>query len=339
MPAPRMTDVAREAGTSTATVSRVMSGDKSVSEALAKQVWAAVDRLGYQPNRVARRLRRPGREMWALIVPELDNQYFTSVARGVEDVASGLGIVVFVGNTDRDADRLRRYIDTALSEQVGGVILAPSLPSDDISALQRGGTPLVVIDLPVATPGVETVMTDHYQGGVLAGAALLEEGRTRVAVIAGPAVDPAWNQRIAGLRDRFEGGDRRVVTIERGDNRTESGRDAMQRILDGDSGADAVFVTNNLMSIGALRELDARGIRIPEDFGMVGYDLNSATLSHAVPITSVNQDPRRIGAVAAAKLAEQRDRPGPPAMTQLAPVLVAAERPAGLVAERLPSTT
>src|SRR4051812_15693656 len=113
-----MADVARVAGVSTATVSRVMNGDKAVSKALAKQVWAAVDQLGYQPNRVARRLRRPGREMWALIVPEIENQFFTSVARGIEDVASDLGIVVFIGNTDGDPLRLRRYIETALSEQV-----------------------------------------------------------------------------------------------------------------------------------------------------------------------------------------------------------------------------
>lgn len=325
MTAPRMADVARVAGVSTATVSRVMTGDKAVSEALVKQVWAAVGQLGYQPNRVARRLRRPGREMWALIVPELENQFFTSVARGVEDVASELGIVVFVGNTARDGDRLRRYIDTALSEQVGGVILAPNMPSDDVSPLRRAGTPLVVIDLPIATPGVETVMTDHYQGGVLAGTALKETGHVRVAVIAGPEVDPAWNQRLAGLRDSFVGGERAVVAVERGDYRTGSGRAAMARILDGDSGADSVFVTNNLMSIGALREFDARGMRVPQDFGMVAYDLNSATLSHAVQIMSVNQDPRQIGAVAARRLLLQRESAEAAAMIQLPPVLLTAE--------------
>lgn len=295
------------AGVSTATVSRVLSGEGKVSDDLSKRVWDAANALNYHPNRVARRLRRPGREMWALIVPDIENQFFTSVARGVEDVASELGITVFIGNTDSDDVRLRRYIETALSEQVAGIILVPGSPHDDVSAITESGTPLVLVDQRIVGSKITTVMSDHYAGGMMAGTVLRDFGYERIAAIAGPVTDPAWNARLQGLHDVFERDGRTIVEVERGDNRVEGGRVAMARILDTQRGAQGVFVTNNLMTVGALREFDARGISVPDDFGIVGYDLNSATLSHAVAITSINQDPRKLGGVAAERLVALRD--------------------------------
>jgi LacI family transcriptional regulator len=307
VPTARIKDVAQAAGVSTATVSRVLSGDAKVSEELARRVWTAAEQLDYHPNRVARRLRRPGREMWALIVPDIENQFFTSVARGVEDVANGLGITVFLGNTDSDADRLRRYLDTALSEQVAGIILGPGSPHDDVRSVVASGTPLVIVDQPLVGPSVTTVMSDNHQGGVLAGSVLRGRGYDRIAVIAGPVADPSWNARLQGVEEEFARDGRSITLVERGDNRLDGGREAMARVLDAQTGAQAVFITNNLMTIGALRELDARGIVAPEQFGVIGYDLNSASLSRIAPVPTVNQDPRRIGAVAAQHLVTLRD--------------------------------
>lgn len=307
MRAARIKDVALAAGVSTATVSRVLSGDAKVSPELEKRVWDASRELKYNPNRVARRLRRPGREMWALIVPDIENQFFTSVARGVEDVAKDLGITVFLGNTDSDPDRLRRYIDTALSEQVAGIILGPGTPHDDVSSIIESGTPLVIVDQPLVAANVTTVMSDNRIGGALAGAALRERGYTRIAVIAGPVADPSWNARLQGVSDVFSGEGRTITVVERGDNRLDGGRAAMARVLDAQTGAQAVFITNNLMTIGALRELGARGIAAPEQFGVIGYDLNSASMSQVNPVPTVNQDPRRIGMMAAQQLLALRE--------------------------------
>ncbi|ALX65914.1 LacI family DNA-binding transcriptional regulator [Microbacterium sp. XT11] len=296
----RIRDVAARAGVSTATVSRVLSGVDPVSAALTERVWQAVRELGYHPNRVARRLRRPGKETWALIVPDVSNRFFTSIARGVEDVASDAGVTVFIGNTDGNPNRLARYLETAISEQVAGIILAPSTPYDDVADALDAQVPLVAVDQVLTGRDLPTVMTDHFEGGRLAAQSLRESGASKIAVIAGPQDEPAWNTRIDGLRAALPDG--AVVAVERGRNHAASGRDAMERLLDGDVEFDGLFVTNNLMTIGALRAAMARGIRIPEDLGVVGYDLKSEEWVSEIPVTSINQSPITIGQVAARRL-------------------------------------
>jgi LacI family transcriptional regulator len=302
----RIREVANRAGVSTATVSRVLSGADNVSGPLSERVWTAIRELGYRPNRVARRLRRPGRETWALIVPDLENRFFTSVSRGVELVASEHGITVFIGNSDYDTARLQRYLDTALAEQVAGVILAPSSPLDDVSAVVSAGTPLVTVDQPLRDASLTTVMTDHYTGGRLAGARLSARGHSRIGVIAGPEDNPAWNTRLEGLASSFETPDA-IVAVERGDNRVAGGQRAMAALLERPGELDAVFVTNNLMTVGALREIDHRGLEVPGDLDVVGYDLQSEEWVRPLPVTSINQDPRRIGEVAARTLLRMQE--------------------------------
>ncbi len=290
--------MASHAGVSTATVSRVLSGESKVSKQLSERVWQATRELGYRPNRVARRLRRPGRESWALIVPDVENRFFTSVARGVELVASEHGITVFIGNTDHNPERLERYLDTALAEQVAGVILAPSSPDDDVSDVLSSGIPVVTVDQGLRGIPLGTVMTDHHRGGSMAGSILVERGHTRIGVIAGPQGTPEWNTRLQGLTAAIEGR-AEIVGLERADNRSAGGRAAMARLLDAHPELQAVFVTNNSMTIGALREIDSRGLKIPDDIDVVGYDLNSEEWVWSTPVTSINQDPRQIGEVAA----------------------------------------
>jgi LacI family transcriptional regulator len=304
----RIHDVAARAGVSTATVSRVLSGVDFVSADLSEKVWAAIHELGYRPNRVARRLRRPGREMWALIVNDIENRFFTSVARGVEDVANEYGITVFIGNTDNDAARLQRYLETALAEQVAGIILAPNSADDDISAIIASHTPMVTIDQPITSAGLPTVTTDHLLGGRLAGQIIAERGYSSIGVVAGPEQNAAWNTRLDGLTSSFRDSDVKIL-IERGDNRAGGGAAATGRLLSRDPGLEALFVTNNLMTIGALRELDSRGIEVPSGIDVIGYDLNSQDWTRSVPVTSVNQDPRRIGEVAARTLIELQQAP------------------------------
>lgn len=297
----RIREVAARAGVSTATVSRVLSGADNVSDPLSERVWTAIRELGYRPNRVARRLRRPGRETWALIVPDVENRFFTSVARGVELVASEHGITVFIGNSDYESERLQRYLDTALAEQVAGIILAPGSPDDDISAVLDAGTPILTVDSPLGDSPITTVMTDHFIGGRLAGNHLAGRGHRSIGVIAGPQDNPAWNTRIEGLESSFADHSS-IVAIERGDNRIAGGERAMGALLDRDDDLDAVFVTNNLMTIGAVREIERRGLSVPDSMDVVGYDLNSEEWVRPLPVASVNQDPRAIGEVAARAL-------------------------------------
>jgi LacI family transcriptional regulator len=309
----RIREVAERAGVSTATVSRVLTGVDPVSKELSERVWTAVGELGYRPNRVARRLRRPGHETWALIIPDVENRFFTSIARGVEAVASEAGIAVFIGNTDGEPERLQRYLDTAIAEQVAGVILAPTTPNDDVTAVVDARIPLITVDQPLADMALTTIMTDHFEGGRLAGEVLQSNGCQRVAVIAGPQDEPSWNTRLDGLASSLP--DDAIVAVERGDNRSASGRAAMAAILDSGEPIDGLFVTNNLMTIGALREINARGLRVPDDLCVVGYDLKNEEWVSEVPVAAINQSPYKIGRVAAQLLmrgeAGDPESPGP----------------------------
>lgn len=292
-------EVAELAGVSIATVSRVLSGADRVSEELTERVHNAARQLNYRPNRVARRLRRPGYGTWALIVPDIANRFFTSIAKGVEEVANEHDTVLFVGNSGADPARLRKLVSTALAEQVAGLVIVPSAPDDDLEDLRKAGTPLVLADQFLAHySDLTTVMTDHYLGGQLAGQQLLGMGCRKIGVIAGPQPDPQWNGRLAGLAS-IAGLE--VVASVRGDNLAEGGSKAMATLLDSNPGLDGVFVTNNLMTLGVLRELTRRGLQVPHDLAVVGYDLSSEEwLPLAIP--AVNQDPRRIGEIAAQQL-------------------------------------
>lgn len=319
----RIREVAEKAGVSTATVSRVLTGVDPVSQELTDRVWAAVRDLEYRPNRVARRLRRPGHETWALIIPDVENRFFTSIARGVEAVASEAGIAVFIGNTDNDPTRLQRYLDTAIAEQVAGVILAPTSPVDDVSRIIDARIPLITVDQPVNGFDLPTIMTDHFEGGRLAGQVLREDGCRRVAVIAGPQDEPSWNTRLDGLASSI--GPDAIVAVERGDNRSPSGRAAMATILDADLAIDGLFITNNLMTIGALREINARGLRVPVDLCVVGYDLKNEEWVSEIPVSAVNQSPYKIGRVAAQQLMDgEAGRPAPTGVRLLKPKLRSA---------------
>src|SRR3954464_9524506 len=131
------------AGVSTATVSRALNGKSTVDPMLAARVQKAAEELGYHPNGLARNLRRQETAVLALIIADVENPFFTSIARGVEDVAQDSGYSVVLCNSDENADKERKYIDVALQERVAGVVLSPTGTSSNVERLRRRGTPVV----------------------------------------------------------------------------------------------------------------------------------------------------------------------------------------------------
>ena len=305
-----VSDVAKAAGVSTATVSRVVAGNQHVTADLTARVLAVIDDLDYRPNRVARRLRAPGRQMWALVVPDIENPFFTSLARGVEDAAREAGAVVFLGNSDDDPIQEATYLETALTERVGGVVLAPSGPATDIESLRRAGVPVVIVDQALPDRSVETVMSDNYGGGRLAADEFVEHGYRRIAVIMGPATEPTWNERLRGLTETLRDCGAQVVSVQHRNNRVDGGEAGMREILSArrEHEVDGVFISNNQMTIGAVRALDSAGLAIPDDLGIIGFDLGRNQMAYRVTITSVNQDPRRIGVLAGRYIGEATDQ-------------------------------
>ncbi|MFD7200822.1 LacI family DNA-binding transcriptional regulator [Streptomyces sp. NPDC059893] len=270
-------DVARAAGVSPATVSRVFNGGRVTAERAANVRRTAAE-LGFAPNRVARSLRMQRASVIGLIIPDIANPFFTALARGVEDAAQQTNLSVVLCNTDEDVDKEHRYLDVAAGEQMAGVIIAAaSRHRTDLSALVDRGTPVVAVDRRPRGASVDAVMLDNQHGGEEATEHLLARGYRRIACIAGPEGTSTSDERLAGyravlrdhLRDSGEAGPPAEYVCH-GDFRVEGGRAAMERLLALPEPPDAVFVANNLMTVGALAALRDAG-REPPRTGLLSF--------------------------------------------------------------------
>src|ERR1700730_4200596 len=182
---PRMLDVAALAGVSVATGSRALNDVPTVDAGLVGRVRVAAAQLGYRTNGVARSLRRQRSDVWVLIVSDIGNSFFTSVARGVEDVAQQAGFSVVLCNSDEDPSKEARYLEVAERERVSGVIMSPNIFGSDISRLIAANIPVVAIDRPLREP-VDTVLVRLREGARAATTHLLDEGWTMPAWITAP---------------------------------------------------------------------------------------------------------------------------------------------------------
>ncbi|MGP4111922.1 LacI family DNA-binding transcriptional regulator [Streptomyces sp. 4N509B] len=182
----KINDVARAAGVSPATVSRVFNGGR-VSPERAERVRRAAAELGFAPNRVARSLRTQRGSVIGLIIPDIENPFFTSLARGVEDAAQRTNLSVVLCNSDGDLDKESRYIGIALAEHLAGVIVAvASRDRTDLSPLTDRGLPVVAVDRRPRAALVDAVLVDNQHGGEAATEHLVASGYRRVACITGP---------------------------------------------------------------------------------------------------------------------------------------------------------
>ena len=307
-------DVAALAGVSPATVSRVLNG-RPVSPAKERLVTEAARTLNYTPNRVARTLRRQLSEVVALVIPDIENPFFTSLARGVADTAQEAGYSVVLCNTDGDVAKEEHFLDIALSENMAGVVVAPAASSSVVQPLLDRGRTVVAVDRPVPGADIDSVVIDNVGAGRLATRALWDAGFRDIACITGPAgigtaVDRArgWEQVLDELSPLPPGPPR----LAHADFRVGGGRTRMSELLALDDPPDAVVAGNNLVGVGALQVLNERGIT-PADFGIavIGDLPFSAHPEDAVPV--VHLPTRTMGTTAGALLLERIDgHTGPP---------------------------
>lgn len=202
-------DVAVLAGVSPATVSRVFNGT-SVSKEKVEAVRTAAAELKFTPNRAARTLRRQSSEVIGLIIPDIENPYFTEMARGVEDVASEAGYSVVLCNSDAQADKEATYLHIAAAERMSGIIIAAASATSDLSAIIETGRPVVVADR-MTGYDLDGVVMANREAGACATEALLRADYRRIAYIGGPAYIDTAAERAAGWRQAVTAGDRKSV--------------------------------------------------------------------------------------------------------------------------------
>jgi DNA-binding LacI/PurR family transcriptional regulator len=304
---PTLEAVARRAGVSRATVSRVVNGSTTVAAPIRDAVRQAVQELGYVPNQAARSLVTQRTDSVALILPETpnrvfsDDQFFPGIIRGVSQELEAVDkqlVLMMAGSTASHA-RVERY---AMAGHVDGALFASVHGEDPLpEALSRIGIPVVSSGRPFGPSDVPYVDVDHHGGVAKAVRHLLNAGRRRIASIAGPQDMVAGVDRLAGYRSELDGSGRGSA-VAVGDFTRESGAAAMSRLLDEDPALDAVFVASDLMAHGALRTLRGAGRRVPEDVAVIGFDDIEMARYTDPPLTTVRQPIVEIGRTMARQL-------------------------------------
>jgi len=298
-------DVAKRAGVSPATVSRVFNGIKVTPDRVEAVRRAAAD-LGFVPNRNARRLRTSSSEIIAMMIPDIENPFFTVMTRAVEDVARARGYSVMLCNTDEDPVKEQEYLRAAVSDPVAGVILAPSSVHTDLGIALERDVPVVCVDRHAASQ-VDTVVADNLDGATNAAALLFEAGYRRVACVSGPTEVETADLRHQGWLQACRnatGSDPSPDLVVRTSYTLAGGEQATRTLLALPEPPDAIFAANNKLASGVIRVLAEEGM-LPPRIGLVSFGGLPLVLLVPLGVTVTHLPARRLGETAATMLMER----------------------------------
>ena len=286
---PTVKDVAALAGVSVATVSRALNGFKSVDPALGERVLSAVRDLGYRRDGLARGLRRQVNTVIGMLIPDIENPFFTAMVRGAEDAAYRGGHLLMLCNTDDNLEKEKAYIDVLLGQSVAGLLLvAADEEHSDVRPLIKWGTPVVAVDRPGHKHPLDAVLVDNIAGARHAVHWLIGQGYTRIASIAGPERTTTGLERLTGYRQALvaAGISLQDDLVVHGDFHVDSGYLAASQLLDQDPAPEAIFVANNQMTMGAIAAITDRGLEVPADVAIACFDqLPTAVRWHDAIVT------------------------------------------------------
>jgi LacI family transcriptional regulator len=299
-------DVAERAGVSTATVSRVISGTTRVKPTTRAGVLAAVEALGYRPSGVARSLKLRSTRTIGLVVTDIANPYFPKIVRAVEDAALERGHAVLLCDGADDPSREETYLDLLIERRVDGIVIASSgLEERYREWLGRRPVPVVLVNCTARGAALPAILSDNRAGGRLAAEHVLALGHRRIGHVSAPSRNAAAGERLAGIRDATEAVPDAELAVVDGDGTVEGGEAAAHQLLDRPPGPTAILCYNDLTAIGVVRAVRDRGLRVPADVSVVGYDdiPFSAWLEPA--LTTVAQDTSEMGRWAVERLVER----------------------------------
>lgn len=300
-------EVAKHAGVSVATVSRVLNDKGYVSEDARKRVEKAIADLDYKPNAVARSLFKKTSKTIGLLVPDIVNPFFPELARAVEDTLSRLGYTVILCNTDESQEKEQSYLEMMVQKYIDGMIVA----SNTLNAAQvtKYNIPVVSIDREISKE-LPSIMVENKKGASMAVSFLKKKGRKRIAHLRGPAYIPNAVERCSGYLEEvgkepwFE-----ESYIADGNYEMKTSIESTLQLLKTHPEIDAIFAGNDLSAIGAIKAIHKLGKNVPGDIAVVGFDGIMLSESTTPELTTVAQPIYELGEMAATtlvKLIEQQ---------------------------------
>ncbi len=294
-------EVAKRAGVSTATVSRVLSQPDVVAPGTRRKVMRVVERLAYTPNSVAKNLRTHRTAKLLVTVPDISNPFFSLILQGIEDTAARAGYSVLLGDTQGDTKREDHYASMIKRKEADGLIFLGHRLAKEAAALVRALAPRCapVVNGCEFSPalGVPSVHIDNATAAAEAMDHLYRLGHRRIGIVTGPLVSPLSRDRLRGAtaRAKAEGAQNEFIVMN-GDFSIESGSVAASRLLGRDEPPTAIFCFNDEMAIGAMQVARQHGVSVPRQLSVVGFDDIRFSRYLDPPLTTVGQPMREIGA-------------------------------------------
>jgi LacI family transcriptional regulator/LacI family repressor for deo operon, udp, cdd, tsx, nupC, and nupG len=295
-----MNDVAKKAGVSIATISRVLNNNGNVNDVTRTKILKAIKDLKYQPSRVAKRLRSKSisGNLFGVLIPDIENPFYVDVLRGIEEAAYNNNSAIIVCNFGQDEKKEKLYLDILQSEAIDGLIAAPASEDDpQLKRMLKDGLPIVCVDRGLKGIDVDVVLVDNVTGAFNAVDYLAKSGYKRIAYIAGLPTVPSSLLRERGYRNALasNGIDFNEELVKFGNSKHESGVTLCNELLELPNPPDAIFTGNNLITLGALETIHKRRLKIPEDIAIIGFDDMYWSSSLNPPLTAVRQPAFEIG--------------------------------------------
>ncbi len=307
----KIKDVADAAGVSTATVSRVLANKPHVRPEVHKRVMEVVQALGYRPNRVAQNLRSNSSKIIALIVSDIENPFFQSVSRAVDDAAHEQGFSVLLYNTDENPEKEKLCLNLLRDENVAGVILSPTRQAiDNLAATSFLAMPMVIIDRHVSKLDVDNVVIDNAKSAYTITNHLLEHGYKRIAGIFGIGSTTGRDRREGFMRALKDYNIKPVNDFIKYTNAREAdGFLTATKLLQAKERPDAVFTSNSLLASGVLLAIRESRLSIPDDIAFASFDDTTWAKLVEPALTVIEQPTYEIGRTAAEMLIKRIQDP------------------------------
>lgn len=309
-------DIAEKLGVSYATVSRALNNRPEVKEETRQKVLDAAGEMGYRPNRIARSLVTRRSQCLGLIVPDIMNPFFAELARGVDEAAAKQGYSVYLCNTNWNEKKELTYLNLLDGRQTDGIILASARDEGtNVKKFIERELPLVVVNSLFKEFDCHQVMIDNIRGGYLATAHLIKLGHRSIGFIGGLKHVKATVDRLEGLRLALKEEGLKIdeQLISFGAYTWESGFSRTKALLDQGKRPSAIFAANDIVALGAIQAADERGLKIPEDLAIVGFDDIAFSAYPKVRLSTVSQEKKQLGRCAVEIILKQlKGKPGLP---------------------------
>lgn len=314
-----ISEIATKAGVSAATVSRVLNGKGHVKDSTRQQILQIIRQNEYVPSEIARGLSKSDSNNIGVFITDIENPFFSKAIRGIVEKADLYGYNVFLFHTDEDPKKEHRYLQTVLGLRIKGLIIAPVFEADDetrqrLQRMQENGIPVVLLDRDILGLQLDGVFSEDAEGAYQAVRALISAGHRRIAIITGPDETRPGRERTAGYRRALQeaGIALRPEYIRHGNFRSDLSYTCTQELLQLPEPPTALFCASNMTTIGALRYLNTKKLRIGEDISLVSFDKVEYLDCMGLPLTTVQRAYDEMGRQAMELLQKQLTQPVQP---------------------------